>query len=543
MTPSPTYGESLVQEEAERLAKKITEVTQQAGGEAAARKMLEKQELELLHEQGKTMTEDLSCLPSVYVKDIPRQKEAIEVRNSKLDSVSIQWREAPTNGLTYFRAINVLENLPDELRSLIPLFTDSIMRLGTKDATMEQLEDLIKLKTGGVSASYHATSSPHDFTKATEGLSFSGTVLDRNVPAMFEILQRLVLETNFDSPEAEMRIRQLLQGSADGAVNNIAASGHGYARGFAESGLTDYFRKKEQVSGLSQVKLITSLASRPESEGLKDIIEKLKAIQRLAFTNGNTFRAAITCGKESASVNEAALQKFLSSLPNASTQTSATDSVDFARNSKTFFPLPYQVYYGALSLPTVSYTSPAGAPLQILSQLLTHKHLHHEIREKGGAYGGGAYSRGLDGVFGFYSYRDPNPQNTLSIMKNAGQFAVEKQWTERDLEEAKLSVFQGVDAPQAVSAEGMARFVSGVTDEMLQERRERLLDVTKEQVREVAQKYIVDALDKDQGRVVFLGEKKPWVDASWEERILGISAPVGPEILDEEDVKDAALGS
>jgi Zn-dependent M16 (insulinase) family peptidase len=289
--------------------------------------------------------------------------------------------------------------------------------------------------------------------------------------------------------------------------------------------------------------LITSLASRPESEGLKDIIEKLKAIQRLAFTNGNTFRAAITCGKESASVNEAALQKFLSSLPNASTQTSATDSVDFARNSKTFFPLPYQVYYGALSLPTVSYTSPAGAPLQILSQLLTHKHLHHEIREKGGAYGGGAYSRGLDGVFGFYSYRDPNPQNTLSIMKNAGQFAVEKQWTERDLEEAKLSVFQGVDAPQAVSAEGMARFVSGVTDEMLQERRERLLDVTKEQVREVAQKYIVDALDKDQGRVVFLGEKKPWVDASWEERILGISAPVGPEILDEEDVKDAALGS
>jgi Zn-dependent M16 (insulinase) family peptidase len=179
--------------------------------------------------------------------------------------------------------------------------------------------------------------------------------------------------------------------------------------------------------------------------------------------------------------------------------------------------------------------------LQILSQLLTHKYLHHEIREKGGAYGGGAYSRGLDGVFGFYSYRDPNPQNTMEIMRGAGQWAVEKQWTDRDLEEAKLSVFQSVDAPQSVSDEGMTKFLSGVSDEMMQERRERLLDVTKEQVGEVAQKYVVESLEKGEGRTVFLGEKKPWVDGTWETKDMGISEPQEPEIL--EDVKLAALGS
>jgi Zn-dependent M16 (insulinase) family peptidase len=180
--------------------------------------------------------------------------------------------------------------------------------------------------------------------------------------------------------------------------------------------------------------------------------------------------------------------------------------------------------------------------LQILSQLLTHKHLHHEIREKGGAYGGGAYSRGLDGVFGFYSYRDPNPQNTMEIMRGAGQWAVEKQWTDRDLEEAKLSVFQNVDAPQSVSDEGMTRFLSGVSEEMMQERRERLLDVTKEQVREVAQKFIVEPLEKGEGRMAFLGEKKPWVNGTWETKDMGISAQE-PDIVDEEDVKEAALGS
>jgi Zn-dependent M16 (insulinase) family peptidase len=542
MTPSATYGEELANEEAARLAGKISEVTKAAGGEAEARSQLEKRELQLLEEQSKSNTQDLSCLPTVYVEDIPRQQEITEVRDSKIDNINVQWREAPTNGLTYFRAVNLFENLPEELRALIPLFTDSIMRLGTKDMTMEQLEDLIKLKTGGISASYFASSSPLDFRSSTEGMSFAGTALDRNVSDMYQLLRKLVLETDFDSAEAQARVRQLLQGSADGAVNNIASSGHVYARSYAEAGLTNYFRMKEQVSGLSQVKLVTSLASRPEAEGLTDIIEKLKAIQKLAFSSSSIFRTALTCGTESVSTNETALQNFLSTLPKSRGTSPKVPAPDFSRNTKTFFPLPYQVYYGALALPTVSYTSPSGAPLQILSQLLTHKYLHHEIREKGGAYGGGAYSRGLDGVFGFYSYRDPNPQNTMEIMKGAGQWAVEKQWTDRDLEEAKLSVFQSVDAPQSVSDEGMTRFLSGVTEEMRQERRERLLDVTKDQVREVAQTYVVDALERGEGRMAFLGEKKPWIDGTWETKDMEISAQE-PEILDEEDVKEAALGS
>jgi Zn-dependent M16 (insulinase) family peptidase len=61
----------------------------------------------------------------------------------------------------------------------------------------------------------------------------------------------------------------------------------------------------------------------------------------------------------------------------------------------------------------------------------------------------------------------------------------------------------------------MSNFVYGVTDEMKQTRREQLLDVTKDQVREVAQKYIVNSLSKKAERLVFLGEKRDFVDNSW----------------------------
>ncbi|OLN86897.1 Mitochondrial presequence protease [Colletotrichum chlorophyti] len=514
MSPSATFGEDLAREEKERLATKIKQATQEAGGEEAARKKFKQRELDLLVEQSKSNTEDLSCLPTVHVKDIPRSKEPVVVRDESVNGIKIQWREAPTNGLTYFRAINTLDNLPDDLRELIPLFTDSIMRLGTRDMSMEQLEDLIKLKTGGVSVGYHSTPSPADFQQASEGLIFTGMALDRNVPVMFDILRKLVLDTDFDSPEAAQRIRQLLQASADGVVNDIASSGHQYARGFAEAGLTRNAWFRQQIGGLSQVKLVTSLANRPESDGLVDVIDKLKQIQKIALSGGN-FRTAVTCGSESTSANLNALTSFMSTLPQDQFLLPVTNPGSWQKNIKSFFPLPYQVYYGSLALPTVSYTSADGAPLQILAQLLTHKHLHHEIREKGGAYGGGAYSRGLDGLFGFYSYRDPNPQNTLSIMRNAGQWARDKEWADRDLEEAKISVFQSVDAPQSVNAEGMGRFLSGITEEMKQTRREQLLDVSKEQVQDVAQKYIVDALANEEERIAFLGEKRSWVDGTW----------------------------
>ncbi|KAI9814904.1 MAG: Mitochondrial presequence protease [Thelocarpon impressellum] len=542
MEPSATYGDELASEEAARLAAKIAEVTQTSGGESQGRALLERREVELLEVQEAARAQDLSCLPSVHVRDIPRVKETKEVRDSLLGDVKAQWRVAPTNGLTYFRAVNTFDNLPDELRMYIPLFTDSIMRLGTRDRTMEQLEDLIKLKTGGIRACYQASTSPQNIDVASEGIVVSGYALDQNVAAMYELIHTLILETDFDSPAAEGKIRQLLQGAASGAVNSVAESGHAYAMRFAAAGLTRQGRLNEDVAGLTQVQLTASLASRSLSDGLGDVIEKLKAIQDVAVAGGSSMRTALTCGRESIATNEAELQRFLTRLPLGRSTPEQASSTS-PRNSKTFFPLPYQVYYSALALPTVPFTHGASAALQILSQLLTHKHLHHEIREKGGAYGGGAYARGLGGLFGFYSYRDPNPQNTLKIMSSAGAWARDREWTDRDMEEAKLSVFQNLDAPESVSEEGMTRFLQGVSDEMMQRRREQLLDVKAEDVKQVAQRYVVERVDS--GNLVVLGKKKDWVQEQdgWKPRDLGMAQAADEEAVEPQQLAASGLGA
>jgi Zn-dependent M16 (insulinase) family peptidase len=526
MEPSETYSQELTEEENKRLAGKIQEATKQFPSEKEAQAFFEKRELELLEVQEKARNQDLSCLPTVHVRDIPREKERKPLRHSKIGDVEVQWREAPTNGLTYFRAIHSFRDLPDELREMIPLFNSAIMRLGTRTKTMEQLEELIKLKTGGISVGYHTALSPESLSKFEEGISFTGYGLDRNVPDMYELLRTIIQETDFDGPEAEKKIRELLQSSASGAINSIAESGHAFARRYAEAGLSPVGRLGELTGGLTQVKLTTSLASRPSTESLSDVIQKLKAIQAFTIANNSNFRVALTCGPESSASNQEELNRFLSTLPNSVNVPSAQVQTEFPRNAKSFFPLPYQVYYSARAIPTVPYADASGAPLEILAQLLTHKHLHHEIREKGGAYGGGAYSRSLGGLFGMYSYRDPNPQNTMKIMAEAGQWARDRTWTTQDLEEAKLSVFQGYDAPQSVIQEGMRLFLSGITDSMLQTRRERLLDVTAEQVQQVADKFLVQRASESSTAI--LGEKKDWANEKngWDIRDLGMAEKI-----------------
>ena len=114
--------------------------------------------------------------------------------------------------------------------------------------------------------------------------------------------------------------------------------------------------------------------------------------------------------------------------------------------------------------------------------------LHPEIREKGGAYGGGA--RHGENIFYFFSYRDPNFLPTLQVFKRAVEWVLEGRCTEQDLLEAKLALFQVLDAPVTSGKKGAAHFKSGITHEMRQRRRERILDATREELVEVCRQYL-----------------------------------------------------
>ncbi|KAK6334049.1 Mitochondrial presequence protease [Orbilia brochopaga] len=508
MNASPNFEKNLQEAEAERLEDKLEEL----GGEEEARERLVSMENDLLELQEKAKSEDLSSLPTLHVKDIPRSVKPIELRRTLVSDVPIQWRVAPTNGLTYFRIFFNFDKYSDELRKHLPLYAAGVFRLGTPTKTMEMIEDEIKLKTGGITCSPFSASDPCELNKFQEGIVFSGYCLDKNFPALLEILRTLIMETDFTRIS---KVHTLVKGMASGAIDGVAERGHAYAQGFAAAHLTVAAQVAETVSGLAQVKLITNLA---QTENYSEAMDYMKYLSYITQGGQNPMRIAVTCGQEAVARNEACIAKFLGQLhPGRTLHAPHEVPITQVQGTRSFFPLPFQVNYTATSLKTVHYMHQDSAALTVLGNLLTHKHLHHEIREKGGAYGGGASHGALSGIFSFYSYRDPNPQNTMDVVRSAGEFAVNRQWTERDLEEAKLSIFQGIDAPKSVSSEGMSRFLEKVTDAMKQLRREAILDVSAEKVQEVAQKYLVDQFNRDRTATVVIGPQNDWAtkDNGW----------------------------
>jgi len=470
--------------------------------------------------------EDLSMLPTLHVKDIARQSQTQPLTFTDVDGIPLQRRLGSTNGLTYFRAISPLESLPNELVPYIPLYCDALLNLGTKSKSIGELESEIKRKTGGLSVHQHLVPKHSDFHKFDYGLALSGYALDSNVPYMFDLLSTLIMETDFNNVD---KLKSMIRGKAAGVVDSIAESGHAYARNFAASKLTALGRASEISGGLSQAKLISRLA---QTDHLDDVVSKLKGIQKYVF-NRASMRTALTCRPDSIHAAESSLSKFIGQLPHMKPSTSSAESFVAELPAKSFVPLPFQVNYSGLCLTGVPYTHSDGASIQVLASMLTHKHLHREIREKGGAYGGGASYNATSGIFGFYSYRDPNVERTLNVFKNSGDWVLQNDWSDRDLEDAKLSIFQSIDAPVSISQEGMIHFVDGITDEMRQRRRENLLDVSLSDMKEAAAKYVVQPVSQGKLSVAVLGEQKDWVqkDKDWEIHDLSMNGENSPDGL------------
>ncbi|KAG0045725.1 Mitochondrial presequence protease [Gryganskiella cystojenkinii] len=489
MSPSPDYGAEVNANETTRLMAKTS--------------LLTKEDEVVIYEQGQALlknqeaTEDVTCLPTLKVEDISKKTKTFSLEHSAISSVPVQWRPTKTNGITYFRGISAIPGLTAEQKQYLPLFTDSLTSLGTHKRPMSEIDDEIRLYTGGVRVSPFLSTNHSAIDRTEEGISFSSYCLDRNQDRMYDLLGSLVRETNFDNVD---KLRTLVQGNASALSNSVAESGHAFARTNANSTLTPAGNASELYGGMTQVQFMNALA---QKEDLSEVSQRLKEIADLAIKR-STLRLALTCGDDQMSNNEKVVGDFVSRLDSSPVnQISQSEFVPSFRDS--FFPLPYGINFTSKSLRGVPYTHEDSAKLQILASLMSNLYLHREIREKNGAYGGGAGYSSTGGLFSFYSYRDPRPENTLSTYADSVQWVLNKaDFTEQELAEAKLSLFQKMDAPVSAAEEGMIVFTEGITDEMRQTRRELLLKVTSADVKDAATRYLLNQPSSS----CILGEKE-----------------------------------
>ncbi|KAK9764184.1 Mitochondrial presequence protease [Basidiobolus ranarum] len=94
-------------------------------------------------------------------------------------------------------------------------------------------------------------------------------------------------------------------------------------------------------------------------------------------------------------------------------------------------------------------------------------------------------------------------------------------FNDEELTEAKLSIFGKMDAPVSASQEGMTYFTTGLSDDMRQKRREALLSVTSNDVKEAAEKYLKGHMSNSS--IAVLGEPNETISQNpdWDVKNLG----------------------
>jgi hypothetical protein len=129
----------------------------------------------------------------------------------------------------------------------------------------------------------------------------------------------------------------------------------------------------------------------------------------------------------------------------------------------------------------------------VLGGFLRNGFLHTAIREKGGAYGGGASQDSTIAAFRFFSYRDPRLADTLADFDRALAWLATERHEPQRVEEAILGVIGGIDKPGSPAGEAKQTFHAELhgRDRTRRERfRNRVLQVGLADLQRVAATYL-----------------------------------------------------
>ncbi len=436
--------------------------------------------------------EDLSCLPTLELSDIPSQESAASVDLQVEKKVKEFWFAQPTNGIGVVTLNFGIDCLTVEQRKYLPIFCSMLTQVGAGGRNYLQMAEAMEAVTGGISARTSLLDDPQNSEGFSASFEIKGKALVRNCEPLFGLLHDILLTPNFTDLQRIFTVLNQLQVSLE---NSVPQSGHTYAARTAAASLSLAAWQREQWGGLSQVALIRSLAAKSVEE-LTDLSTVLAEIAEKLF-NQQQLQVAVTVEAENFTPFKAALNGLIKRIPSASScETDATEEFQ-SQPLRLGLPWSLPVNYVTRVFRAVPYTHPDSAALTVLAKLLRAEFLHREIREKGGAYGGLAGYNAEAGQFSLLSYRDPHILRTLQVYDQAIDWAVLGNYPEDSVKEAVLAAFGDLDkplSPAGTGAEEFANIRQGMTLEMRNQMRQQLLAVDAHTLKTVAEKYLKDGM-------------------------------------------------
>ena len=152
--------------------------------------------------------EALASIPALGLDDLPRENAVIPRAVAQWPETALS-HELPTRGIAYVTLLLPLENVPDRLAPLLPLFARSLTETGTARRDYTELGALMAAKTGGLGAD-PLLGVVRGSRKTVSCLSLSGKAVYDKLPDLFELVAEVLLEPQTDAAVLGERLRQML---------------------------------------------------------------------------------------------------------------------------------------------------------------------------------------------------------------------------------------------------------------------------------------------------------------------------------------------
>ncbi|KHF77979.1 metalloprotease, insulinase family [Acinetobacter sp. neg1] len=437
--------------------------------------------------------DNLELLPKVGLEDVPAELQIVqgqlrEIICNRLDT-PLNLYHAGTNGIYYQQ---VLIQIPDEIvqSPYFNLLSILMGEVGAGEYDYLEFQQIQTAVSGGLGMGASLRSKVDDKDRISAWLTLTTKSLTQKLDAI-QLLKLAFEQLRFDEKD---RIIELLQQRKTRWQSRLSGSGHSYAMQAASRQMSALARRDYHNTGLGALNWLTELVNKIDQDdaAYQALIGELQSIHRKLLQAPKQF--LLVCEEHQSDRLVEEIQNVWDKLAVDETPVQLTQVEPVNTSDDEAWLIQANVQFCASAYQAVDVAHPDAAPLMVLAAYLRNGFLHSAIREKGGAYGGGASYDGNACSFRFYSYRDPRLAETFNDFEASVQWLLNTEQQPHQLEEAILGLVASMDKPGSPAGEAITAcyaLLHARTPKFRKILRERLLNVNLDDLQRVAKQYLL----------------------------------------------------
>ncbi len=475
---SPKKG--LEEEKVKAIKRELTQYKAELSEEGM--KGLVKETMELKKRQAMPDSQQaLEAIPLLSLKDIKREAEKLPLEEREEECIKVLTHHMFTSKIAYLGLLFDTTKVTQNDLPYLSLLTQIMGRVSTARYHYSDLSNEINIHTGGIGFGTEIYGNKESDSIYFPKIMVKSKALIKKIPKLFELLGEIIGHTRFDE---EKRLLEIIQETKSRMEMMIFEAGHIFAARRLFSYFSPIGKYIELLSGLSFYKFIADL-ERNFNKKRAEIVSTLQRITGLVFDRKNLL-VSITEAEDDYKSFKGQFPSILEHLGDNELEKKSYEYDFSLKNEGLLTPGKVQYVAKGYNFKHLGYAYTGS--LEVLRTIASLDYLWNRIRVQGGAYGSFAsFSR--NGNMYFCSYRDPGLKETLDIYDKAYTFLSSYDPDEREMTKYIIGTIGKLDSPLTPSMKGeiaTANYISDITQEDIQKKRDEVLSTGKDAIRRCA---------------------------------------------------------